>query len=85
MLILLSVLIPGLPEVTIYASQLKTREGGNLTFECQVTGSPTPKVMWQTEELASNSTVQVGRIFRTLSVFMQNTASFVEFSFGVKY
>uniref|UniRef100_A0A3B5L471 Tyrosine-protein kinase receptor n=1 Tax=Xiphophorus couchianus TaxID=32473 RepID=A0A3B5L471_9TELE len=47
-----------LPEVTIYASQLKTREGGNLMFECQVTGSPTPKVMWQTKELASNFTVQ---------------------------
>uniref|UniRef100_A0A087XXX7 receptor protein-tyrosine kinase n=1 Tax=Poecilia formosa TaxID=48698 RepID=A0A087XXX7_POEFO len=47
-----------LPEVTINPPQLKTREGGNLMFECHVTGSPTPKVMWQTKELASNFTVQ---------------------------
>uniref|UniRef100_A0A3B3VF80 Tyrosine-protein kinase receptor n=1 Tax=Poecilia latipinna TaxID=48699 RepID=A0A3B3VF80_9TELE len=59
MLILLPVLIPGLPEVTINPPQLKTREGGNLMFECHVTGSPTPKVMWQTKELASNFTVQI--------------------------
>uniref|UniRef100_A0A3Q2QP08 Tyrosine-protein kinase receptor n=1 Tax=Fundulus heteroclitus TaxID=8078 RepID=A0A3Q2QP08_FUNHE len=48
-----------LPEVTIHSTQLKTREGGNLTFECHVTGSPTPKVRWQTEKLASNSTIQL--------------------------
>ncbi|XP_008428979.2 high affinity nerve growth factor receptor isoform X3 [Poecilia reticulata] len=47
-----------LPEVTINAPQLTTREGGNLMFECHVIGSPTPKVMWQTKELASNFTVQ---------------------------
>ncbi|XP_043972020.1 high affinity nerve growth factor receptor isoform X2 [Gambusia affinis] len=47
-----------LPEVTIFASQLKTREGGNLMFECQVTGSPTPNVTWQTKELKSNFTLQ---------------------------
>ncbi|MEQ2247956.1 hypothetical protein ILYODFUR_014384, partial [Ilyodon furcidens] len=43
-----------LPKVTIVSSQLKTQEGGNLTFECHVTGSPTPNVTWQTEKLASN-------------------------------
>uniref|UniRef100_A0A673A886 Tyrosine-protein kinase receptor n=1 Tax=Sphaeramia orbicularis TaxID=375764 RepID=A0A673A886_9TELE len=30
------------------------QEGGNLTFECQVTGSPTPTVRWRTEQLRSH-------------------------------
>uniref|UniRef100_A0A3Q2GQ11 Tyrosine-protein kinase receptor n=1 Tax=Cyprinodon variegatus TaxID=28743 RepID=A0A3Q2GQ11_CYPVA len=47
-----------LPEVTISSSQLKTQEGGNLTFECHVTGSPTPNVRWQTKELASDYVLQ---------------------------
>ncbi|XP_038161251.1 high affinity nerve growth factor receptor [Cyprinodon tularosa] len=47
-----------LPEVTISSSQLKTQEGGNLTFECHVTGSPTPNVKWQTKELASDYVLQ---------------------------
>ncbi|XP_023186680.1 high affinity nerve growth factor receptor isoform X1 [Xiphophorus maculatus] len=62
-----------LPEVTIYASQLKTREGGNLMVECQVTGSPTPKVMWQTKELASNFTVQEKMTGSTLSLVLHLT------------
>ncbi|XP_022046148.1 high affinity nerve growth factor receptor [Acanthochromis polyacanthus] len=43
-----------LPEVRIVPLQDKIREGGNLTFECHVTGNPTPNVRWQTEELASH-------------------------------
>ncbi|XP_072249676.1 high affinity nerve growth factor receptor [Leuresthes tenuis] len=43
-----------LPEVTIVSSQHKIQEGGNLTFECEVTGSPTPNVRWRTQELASD-------------------------------
>lgn len=43
-----------LPEVTIIASKdSKIQEGGNLTFTCQVTGSPTPSVRWRTDELYS--------------------------------
>ncbi|XP_074508828.1 high affinity nerve growth factor receptor isoform X2 [Sebastes fasciatus] len=43
-----------LPEVTIVASQdSKIQEGGNLTFACQVTGSPTPNVTWLTDTLRS--------------------------------
>ncbi|XP_039974146.1 high affinity nerve growth factor receptor isoform X2 [Xiphias gladius] len=42
-----------LPLVTIVSSKDKIQEGGNLTFECHVTGSPTPSVRWQTDELKS--------------------------------
>ncbi|XP_051261713.1 high affinity nerve growth factor receptor isoform X2 [Dicentrarchus labrax] len=42
-----------LPEVTIFSFKDKIQEGGNLTFECHVTGSPTPNVRWRTEELNS--------------------------------
>ncbi|XP_029694978.1 high affinity nerve growth factor receptor isoform X1 [Takifugu rubripes] len=42
-----------LPVVNIVSSQSKIQEGGNLTFECYVTGRPTPSVRWQTEELYS--------------------------------
>uniref|UniRef100_A0A4W6BSQ9 receptor protein-tyrosine kinase n=1 Tax=Lates calcarifer TaxID=8187 RepID=A0A4W6BSQ9_LATCA len=42
-----------LPVVSIVYSQYKIQEGGNLTFECHVTGSPTPSVRWQTEGLSS--------------------------------
>ncbi|XP_053183362.1 high affinity nerve growth factor receptor [Scomber japonicus] len=42
-----------LPEVTILPSNNKTEQGGNLTFECHVTGSPTPEVRWRTNELYS--------------------------------
>ncbi|GLD53137.1 high affinity nerve growth factor receptor isoform X1, partial [Lates japonicus] len=42
-----------LPVVSIVYSQYKIQEGGNLTFECHVTGSPTPSVRWRTEGLSS--------------------------------
>uniref|UniRef100_UPI0037E80078 high affinity nerve growth factor receptor n=1 Tax=Semicossyphus pulcher TaxID=241346 RepID=UPI0037E80078 len=43
-----------LPEVTINSkSKYKIQEGGNLTFECIVTGSPTPSVRWRTAQLHS--------------------------------
>ncbi|KAM4568629.1 high affinity nerve growth factor receptor [Fundulus diaphanus] len=62
-----------LPGVTIHSSQLKTQEGGNLTFECHVTGSPTPKVKWQTEKLASNSTIQERIVGSTIILVLQLT------------
>ncbi|XP_076592954.1 high affinity nerve growth factor receptor isoform X1 [Chaetodon auriga] len=43
-----------LPEVTIVSSKYKIQEGGNLTFECRVTGSPTPNARWRTEKLHSD-------------------------------
>uniref|UniRef100_A0A668SG85 Tyrosine-protein kinase receptor n=1 Tax=Oreochromis aureus TaxID=47969 RepID=A0A668SG85_OREAU len=46
--------LPGLPEVKITASQDKILEGGNLTFVCEVEGSPTLTVRWQTEALHSH-------------------------------
>ncbi|XP_071763209.1 high affinity nerve growth factor receptor [Centroberyx gerrardi] len=42
-----------LPEVTILPSNNKIQEGGNLTFECIVTGSPPPTVRWRTDQLRS--------------------------------
>ncbi|XP_077576279.1 high affinity nerve growth factor receptor [Stigmatopora nigra] len=47
-----------LPEVTILPSNNKVEEGGNLTFECHVTGSPTPQVSWRTEALHSRFVAQ---------------------------
>uniref|UniRef100_A0A3B4TV55 Tyrosine-protein kinase receptor n=1 Tax=Seriola dumerili TaxID=41447 RepID=A0A3B4TV55_SERDU len=47
-----------LPEVRINFSKYKIQEGGNLTFECQVTGSPTPNVRWRTDKLSSPSFTQ---------------------------
>ncbi|XP_028280765.1 high affinity nerve growth factor receptor isoform X2 [Parambassis ranga] len=47
-----------LPKVSIVSSQNKIQEGGNLTFECHVTGSPTPNVKWRTEALASHVYLQ---------------------------
>ncbi|KAF7661423.1 hypothetical protein LDENG_00260310 [Lucifuga dentata] len=47
-----------LPEVTILPSNNKIQEGGNLTFECHVTGSPTPTVRWRTEKLQSRYFIQ---------------------------
>ncbi|XP_056142975.1 high affinity nerve growth factor receptor [Lampris incognitus] len=47
-----------LPEVTILPSNSKIQEGGNLTFECHVTGTPTPTVMWRTTDLHSVYFVQ---------------------------
>lgn len=51
--------VQGLPEVTILPSNNKIQEGGNLTFECHVTGSPTPRVSWRTDTLHSNVVTQV--------------------------
>ncbi|KAM8735812.1 high affinity nerve growth factor receptor [Acanthopagrus schlegelii] len=47
-----------LPLVTIIPSKEKIQEGGNLTFECHVTGSPTPVVRWRTETLRSHFLTQ---------------------------
>lgn len=65
-------LLSGLPLVTIVSSKAKIQEGGNLTFTCQVTGSPTPSVRWQTEELHSNAFTQVRLriIFGSLFVYI---------------
>ncbi|KAM4735160.1 high affinity nerve growth factor receptor [Anableps anableps] len=62
-----------LPEVTIYSPQLKTQEGGNLTFECHVTGSPTPNVRWQTKELKSTFVIQEIISDSTLTLVLQLT------------
>ncbi|XP_060937436.1 high affinity nerve growth factor receptor [Limanda limanda] len=42
-----------LPVVYIDSPRDKTQEGGNLTFVCHVTGTPTPSVRWRTEKLKS--------------------------------
>ncbi|XP_023657196.2 high affinity nerve growth factor receptor isoform X1 [Paramormyrops kingsleyae] len=47
-----------MPEVTVIDSQHTVREGGNLTFLCQVKGDPTPLARWQTEGLQSYYTLQ---------------------------
>ncbi|XP_067093920.1 high affinity nerve growth factor receptor [Osmerus mordax] len=46
------------PEVTILQSNNKIQEGGNLTFECHVTGVPIPTVRWRTHQLHSHYDVQ---------------------------
>ncbi|CAL1612001.1 unnamed protein product [Knipowitschia caucasica] len=55
-----SLLLPNctLPEVTILPANTRVQEGGNLTFECHVTGSPTPQARWRTEHLQSPFTTQ---------------------------
>lgn len=58
-LMLSALRLAGLPEVTIISSKYKIQEGGNLTFECHVTGSPTPNVRWRTDELHSPFFTQV--------------------------
>ncbi|XP_017288808.1 high affinity nerve growth factor receptor [Kryptolebias marmoratus] len=62
-----------LPEVNVLVSQYKTEEGGNLTFECQVTGKPMPNVRWQTDELASQFTVQKEVSGSTLNLLLHLT------------
>uniref|UniRef100_A0A8C6UEB6 receptor protein-tyrosine kinase n=1 Tax=Neogobius melanostomus TaxID=47308 RepID=A0A8C6UEB6_9GOBI len=47
-----------LPDVTILLANNRVQEGGNLTFECHVTGSPTPRARWRTEHLRSPFTTQ---------------------------
>ncbi|KAM4581199.1 high affinity nerve growth factor receptor [Odontesthes bonariensis] len=66
-----------LPEVNIVYSQHKIQEGGNLTFECEVTGSPTPDVRWRTDELASRFVTR-DRILGSklkLSLYLTNVSS----------
>ncbi|XP_028326439.1 high affinity nerve growth factor receptor isoform X2 [Gouania willdenowi] len=66
-----------LPEVAIISSQEKIQEGGNLTFACQVTGSPTPAVRWRTEYLSSHFLTQE-RIWGStleLVLFLTNVSS----------
>ncbi|XP_059195544.1 high affinity nerve growth factor receptor isoform X2 [Centropristis striata] len=68
-----------LPEVTIVSfKDSKIQEGGNLTFACQVTGSPTPNVRWRTEDLKSQSFTQE-RIWGSaleLVLFLTNVSSY---------
>lgn len=47
-----------LPVVTILPANNRVQEGGNLIFECHVTGSPTPRARWRTERLRSPFTTQ---------------------------
>ncbi|KAK5862068.1 hypothetical protein PBY51_017499 [Eleginops maclovinus] len=67
-----------LPEVTIVSfKDSKIKEGGNLTFACQVTGSPTPSVRWQTDNLRSHFFTQE-RIWGStleLVLFLTNVSS----------
>ncbi|XP_069041351.1 high affinity nerve growth factor receptor [Lepisosteus oculatus] len=46
------------PEVSIIAPQLTVEEGGNLTFFCQVSGTPMPAVRWHTDGLNSQYTLE---------------------------
>ncbi|TDH11406.1 hypothetical protein EPR50_G00060420 [Perca flavescens] len=67
-----------LPDVTIVPfKDSKIQEGGNLTFACQVTGSPTPNVRWRTDELHSRFFTQE-RIWGStleLVLFLTNVSS----------
>ncbi|KAL6109646.1 ntrk1 [Pungitius sinensis] len=67
-----------LPEVTIVSfKDTKIQEGGNLTFACQVTGSPTPNVRWRTDALHSRFSTQE-RIWGStleLVLFLSNVSS----------
>ncbi|XP_061573421.1 high affinity nerve growth factor receptor [Cololabis saira] len=66
-----------LPEVTIDFPQIKTEQGGNLTFECHVTGSPAPSVRWRTERLASDFVTERGLSDSkmTLVLYLTNVSS----------
>lgn len=66
-------LLSGLPEVTIVPSKYKIQEGGNLTFQCHVTGSPTPSVRWRTEELHSHFFTQVVKNVQYMCICMSHT------------
>ncbi|XP_028647334.1 high affinity nerve growth factor receptor [Erpetoichthys calabaricus] len=43
-----------LPKVSITPDMITVREGSNLTFTCQVSGTPVPTAKWQTEYLHSD-------------------------------
>ncbi|XP_073341944.1 high affinity nerve growth factor receptor isoform X1 [Pagrus major] len=62
-----------LPLVTIDPSKEKIQEGGNLTFECRVTGSPTPNVRWRTETLRSRFLTQEFIMGSTLELVLYLT------------
>ncbi|XP_061885178.1 high affinity nerve growth factor receptor isoform X6 [Entelurus aequoreus] len=62
-----------LPEVIILPSNNKVQEGGNLTFECRVTGSPTPQVRWRTDALQSRFIVEERIWDSTLEVLLYLT------------
>ena len=55
--------LAGVPEVTILQSNNKIQEGGNLTFECHVTGVPIPIVRWRTHQLHSHYYIQVEELY----------------------
>ncbi|KAF4076115.1 hypothetical protein AMELA_G00226790 [Ameiurus melas] len=58
------------PEVSINAPVLTIKEGGNLTFECQVSGVPVPSIRWRTEQLDSNFILQRGIWGSTLELVL---------------
>ncbi|KAK2815287.1 hypothetical protein Q7C36_023553 [Tachysurus vachellii] len=59
-----------LPEVSINAPELPIKEGGNLTFECQVTGTPVPSIRWRTEQLNSSFILEPGISGSTLELVL---------------
>ncbi|XP_066538296.1 high affinity nerve growth factor receptor [Hoplias malabaricus] len=59
-----------IPEVTVSAPIRTVREGGNLTFECQVTGAPVPTIRWRIEQLHSNWKLQRGIWGSTLELVL---------------
>ncbi|XP_034553546.1 high affinity nerve growth factor receptor isoform X1 [Notolabrus celidotus] len=66
------------PEVKIISKlRHKTQEGGNLTFECIATGSPTPDVRWRTENVDSNFFTQerINGSTLHLVLFLTNVSS----------
>ncbi|XP_029307965.1 high affinity nerve growth factor receptor [Cottoperca gobio] len=68
-----------LPEVTIVSfKDSKIQQGGNLTFACQVTGSPTPTVRWRTNELNSHFFTQeiIWGSTLELVLFLTNVSSY---------
>ncbi|KAM6967923.1 high affinity nerve growth factor receptor [Aplochiton taeniatus] len=62
-----------LPVVNILPSYNKVKEGGNLTFECHVTGMPTPTVRWRTDQLHSPYFVQERISYSTLELVLHLT------------
>ncbi|KAK3515020.1 hypothetical protein QTP70_003369 [Hemibagrus guttatus] len=58
------------PEVSINAPGLPIKEGGNLTFECQVTGNPLPSIRWRTEHLNSTFILERGIWGSTLELVL---------------
>ncbi|XP_017309106.1 high affinity nerve growth factor receptor isoform X2 [Ictalurus punctatus] len=58
------------PEVSINAPVLTIKEGGDLTFECQVSGVPVPSIRWRTEGLNSSFILQRGIWGSTLELVL---------------